>query len=119
MKLAKADGIEVEIINGVTSFCGTAAASGILISEKDENVHILSGQGNLDDELNQSGTKIIMKSGKNISEIKQKLVELEAAGKVTVNAVIDCGMETEQIFRSAMTIPDDSKYMMTIIVKEK
>jgi len=119
LKLAKTDGIEIEIISGITSFCGTAAASGIVISEKDENIHILSGQGNLENELQLPGTKIIMKSGKNISEIKEKLMELEAQGKVTVNAVIDCGMETEQIFTSAMTIPDDSKYMLTIIVKEK
>ncbi len=119
MKLAKKDGIEVEIINGITSFCGTASAAGILISEADENVHILSGQGNLDEELKMSGTKIIMKSGKNVSAIKDKLVEMENAGSVNVYAVIDCGMETEQIFTSAMTIPDDSRYMMTIIVKEK
>ncbi|WP_033154468.1 precorrin-2 C(20)-methyltransferase [Pseudobutyrivibrio ruminis] len=119
MKLAKKDGIEVEIINGITSFCGTASAAGILISEADENVHILSGQGNLDEELKMSGTKIIMKSGKNVSAIKDKLVEMENAGIVNVYAVIDCGMETEQIFTSAMTIPDDSRYMMTIIVKEK
>ena len=119
MKLAKKDGIEVEIVNGITSFCGTAAAAGILISEADENVHILSGQGNLEDELKMSGTKIIMKSGKNVAAIKERLVEMENAGSVNVYAVIDCGMETEQIFTSAMTIPDDSRYMMTIIVKEK
>ena len=119
MKLAKKDGIEVEIVNGITSFCGTAAAAGILISEADENVHILSGQGNLEEELKMSGTKIIMKSGKNVAAIKERLVEMENAGSVNVYAVIDCGMETEQIFTSAMTIPDDSRYMMTIIVKEK
>ena len=119
MKLAKKDGIEVEIINGITSFCGTASAAGILISEADENVYILSGQGNLDEELEMSGTKIIMKSGKNVSAIKDKLVEMENAGGINVYAVIDCGMETEQIFTSAMTIPGDSRYMMTIIVKEK
>lgn len=118
MKLAKADGVEVEIINGVTSFCGTAAASGVLISERDENVHILSGQDeNIEESLKLSGTKIIMKSGKNIAAIKDILMDLEAQGKASVCAVIDCGMETEQIFRSAMTIPDNSQYMMTIIVK--
>ena len=118
MKLAKADGIEVEIVNGITSFCGSAASSGVLLCEGDENVHIISGQGDLEDELKLSGTKIIMKSGKNIPEIKEKLIQLENSGKATVRAVIDCGMETEQIFTSALTIPDDVKYMMTIIVKE-
>ncbi len=118
MKYAKADGIEVEIVNGITSFCGTAAASGIVISEGNENIHILSGQGDIDEELKLPGTKVIMKSGKKLTTIKEKLVKLESEGRVSVHAVIDCGMETEQIFTSAMTIPDEIKYMMTIIVKD-
>jgi len=119
MKLAKKDGIEVGIINGITSFCGSAASAGILLSESEENIHIISGQGNLDEELKLSGTKIIMKSGRNISSIKERLIPLEEAGRIIVYAVVDCGMETEQIYNSAMTIPEDSKYMMTIIIKEK
>ena len=119
MKLAKKDGIEVEIINGITSFCGSAAAAGILLSERDENIHIISGQGNLEEELKISGTKIIMKSGRNVASIKERLIELEQADKISVYAVVDCGMETEQIFNGAMMIPDDSKYMMTIIIKDK
>lgn len=119
MKLAKKEGLEVEVINGVTSFCGSAASAGIVLCESDENVHIISGQGDIDEELKLPGTKIIMKSGRNFLEIKKKLMALEETGKISVCAVIDCGMETEEIFLSAMSIPDDSKYMMTIIVKEK
>jgi len=119
MKLAKKDGIEVEIINGITSFCGSAAAAGILLSEGEENIHIISGQGNIDEELKLSGTKIIMKSGKNISAIKEKLIPLEEADKIIVYAVVDCGKETEQIYKGAMMIPEACKYMMTIIIKEK
>ncbi|MBO6283559.1 MAG: precorrin-2 C(20)-methyltransferase, partial [Pseudobutyrivibrio sp.] len=100
-------------------FTGSAASAGILLSESEENIHIISGQGNLDEELKLSGTKIIMKSGRNISSIKERLIPLEEAGKIIVYAVVDCGMETEQIDNSAMTIPDDSRYMMTIIIKEK
>jgi sirohydrochlorin cobaltochelatase/precorrin-2/cobalt-factor-2 C20-methyltransferase len=119
MNLAKNDGIEVEIINGITSFCGSAAAAGVLLSEGDEDIHIISGQNDIDEKLQLSGTKIIMKSGKNVADIKAKLMALEEAGKVDVYAVVDCGMETEEIFRTAMMIPDDSNYMLTIIVKSK
>lgn len=119
MKLAKKDGIEVEIINGITSFCGSAAAAGTLLSERDENIHIISGQGNLEDDLKLPGTKIIMKSGRNVAKIKERLLEMEQAEKISVYAVVDCGMETEQIFNGAIMIPDDSKYMMTIIIKDK
>ncbi len=119
LKLASHDGFEVEIINGITSFCGTAAASGILLSEKLEDIHIISGQGDVDAALKLSGTKVIMKSGKNLSDIKEKLVALENdEKKIKVWAVADCGMETEQIFRGAIMIPDESRYMLTIIVKE-
>ena len=119
MKLAKKDNIEVEIINGITSFCGSAAAAGVLLGERDENIHIISGQVDIAEELKLSGTKIIMKSGRNIGQIKELLMEMEKTDDISVYAVIDCGMETEQIFKSAMMIPDDSKYMMTIIVKDK
>ncbi len=118
MKLAKADGIDVEIVNGITSFCGTAAVCGMLLSERDENIHIISGQNDdIKEILKLPGTKIIMKSGKKIAAIREMLIDMEAQGKISVCAVIDCGMETEQIFTSAMTIPDKSRYMMTIIVK--
>lgn len=119
MKLAKKDGIEVEIINGITSFCGSAAAAGILLSEKNENVHIISGQGDIDEELSLSGTKIIMKSGRNVAKIKECLIKLEQEKDISVYAVVDCGMETEQIYKGAIMIPDDSKYMMTIIIKDR
>ena len=117
MKYAKADGIEVEIVSGITSFCGSAAASGIILSESDEDIHIISGQRDIDEELRLPGTKIIMKSGRNISTIKRKLMEMEERGDAHIYAVVDCGMETEQIFTSAFALPDDVKYMMTIIVK--
>ena len=118
MKLAKADGIDVEIVNGITSYCGTAAACGMLLSEGDENIHIISGQNDdIKEILKLPGTKIIMKSGKKIAAIREMLIDMEAQGKTSICAVIDCGMETEQIFTSAMTIPDNSRYMMTIIVK--
>ncbi len=118
MKLAKADGIEVEIVNGITSFCGAAASAGVLISEVDENIHILSGQSDIEEGLKLYGTKIIMKSGRNLAAIKEKLLKLEASGKVQVYAVVDCGMETEEIYNGAMMIPDESRYMITIIVKD-
>ncbi|MCR4694294.1 MAG: precorrin-2 C(20)-methyltransferase [Pseudobutyrivibrio sp.] len=119
MKLAKRDNIDVEIISGVTAFCGSAAAVQEIICEGDENVHIISGDLNLDEELKMPGTKIIMKSGKNLTAIKDKLVSLESQEKISVYAVVDCGMETEQIYKNAITIPDDSRYMITIIVKDR
>ena len=60
-----------------------------------------------------------MKSGKNVAQIKERLLEMEQTDEISVYAVIDCGMETEEIFNGAIMIPDDSRYMMTIIVEDK
>ncbi len=118
MELAQNDGIETLAINGVTSFCGSAASAKIMLSLSDENIHVLSGQSDIDGFLNLSGTKIIMKSGKNLSKIKEKLIDMESNQCAKVYAVAECGMGTEQVFTGAAKIPDMTTYMMTIIVKD-
>ncbi len=118
MELAQKDGFDVELVNGVTSFCGAAAASKISLSLSDENIHVLSGQSDIDEFLKMPGTKIIMKSGKHLSEIKPKLIDLENNQPVKVYAVADCGMDTEHIFIGASDIPEQTTYMITIIIKD-
>ncbi len=118
MELAQKDGIETMIINGVTSFCGSAASAKTMLSMLDENIHILSGQSDIDQFLKLSGTKIIMKYGKNISKIKEKLIDMENNQCAKVYAIADCGMKTEEVFLGAAEIPEVTTYMMTIIVKD-
>ena len=43
--------------------------------------------------------------------------EVDQAGK-DVQAVIDCGMPTEQVYRSLEEIPDDAGYFALVIAKE-
>lgn len=115
--LAQADGHSVRTVSGITSFCAAAAACGIDLCSGHEELHIIPGRRkSIQESLRYPGTKVIMKSGRNISAIKEALLQLEQAGSVSVYAVQDCGLPEEKILSGAQAIPDDG-YMTTIIVK--
>ncbi len=116
--LAEAEGIPVRMISGITSFCGAAGALSIPLCERDEKVHILTGKSDMGALTALTGTKIIMKSGRGIREIKAQLAALEEAGIAAVYAVSNCGLPDERRFRGAAEIPEDSHYMTVIIVKD-
>lgn len=122
-ELARKDEIEVRIINGVTSFCACAASLGISLCDGETELHVVSDTNNLNDILRLSGTKVIMKCGRNMPEIREKLIdyvmENSKVGKsVKIYAVANCGTENEKRFIGVETIPDEMPYMTTIIVKE-
>ena len=113
-KQARADGLSVQFISGVTSFLASAASSGISLCEGNEDLHILSGQKGIEDigeKLLLPGTKVILKCGKRADEIKNRLHKLEQENNVEIYAVQECGAAEEQIFRGADSIPTDGKYM--------
>lgn len=124
-KQARADGLSVQFISGVTSFLASAASSGISLCEGNEDLHIISGQkdigdiGHIGEKLLLPGTKVILKCGKRAGEIKERLRKLEQENSVEIYAVQECGTAEEQIFHGADSVPTDGKYMMTIIVKEE
>lgn len=104
-------GYETEVCAGVTSFCAAAAAVGEpLVLGNEPLIVIPAGNGDLDNLCSLTGTKVIMKSGRSIAEIKEKL-----KGRKTY-AVENCGYEDQRIYNSIDEI-DDGKYFTTIIVK--
>ena len=117
LKLAEADGIPTEIVNGVTSFCCTAAACGTVLAEGPEDIHILSDFS--PEKLALPGTKIIMKSGRRAAELKKDLLALEERAGSKVFATSDAGMPGERVFRGASELPEEGRYMTTVIVKER
>ena len=118
-KRAKADGYEVNIINGVTSFCACAASLGISLCDFDSELHIIPDVKYLKDSLKLPGTKVIMKCSRHVEYIKDCLREYEKDGKIEVYAVSDCGLEDENKFYATENLPTEGNYMMTIIIKEK
>lgn len=111
-------GGEAELVSGVPSFCAVAAALGISLAEGKEQVHVLSGFYGVEDAWKLKGTKVIMKAGGKLDEVKEKLIRLEAEKGQKVYAVTDCGMEGENICRNVRELNEGSGYFTTIVVKE-
>ena len=116
-KKAKQDKLNLEIIPGIPSFCAAAASLGISLCEGNEALHIISGQDDIENIPDHTGTTVILKCGRNIIKIKELLAKMEQTKNVRVYAVSDCGMPEEKRYYGADAIPDDCGYMTTIIIK--
>ena len=111
----EAEGYQVELVSGITSFCAAAARLGIPLVEWDEPLHVVPAVHKTEDRLEQDGSYVLMKSASHMKEVKALL---KASGR-SVSAVVNCGMENEALYRSADDIPDDAGYFSLIIAKEK
>ena len=114
-KRVSEQGYNTEIISGIPSFCAAAARLGMSLAEKNEELHIIPASYQTEGALKLSGTKVLMKAGKKMPEIKETLIK---SGSQAV-MVCGCGMEDEQIYCGAENIPEDAGYYSLIIVKEK
>lgn len=113
-KMLESDGYKVELISGVTSFCAAAARSSIPLVEKDEELHVFPNVPDKSDFDNISGTKVIMKSGRYMSDIKEVL----EYGEYKIFAVENCGMSSEKVYNSLEEIPDKTGYFSIVIAKK-
>ena len=80
-----------------------------------EELHVIPASYQIEDALELSGTKVLMKAGKKMPAVKQFLKEKNCRAVMVEN----CGMDTEQKYFSAEEIPDQASYYSLIIVKEK
>lgn len=107
-------GYPTKIINGIPSFCAAAALCNYSLVERNEPLHILPGSYPVEEYLSLPGTKILMKSGKKMKEVKEQLLKTD----LTVVMVENCGMEQEMVYSSVSEIPDSSSYYSLIIAKQ-
>lgn len=116
-KLLEADGYPVVMIPGVTSFCAVAAALGESLTTMHQPVHIFpASSGPTDEALKLPGTKVLMKTGRSMPEVR---AAIEKAGlKDKTGLVQNCGLPNEQICHNLDDASDDISYFTTIIVKE-
>lgn len=114
-ELAEADGIETVAVSAVSSITACANRLGITLCDDRQQLHVLPDADDLKEALALPGTKVIMKSGRQIGKIKEILKDRDAS----VYAVSDCGTDKERCFCSIGDIPEEENYMLTIIVKEK
>lgn len=111
-------GFQAELVSGVPSFCAVAATLGVSLGSGKENIHILPGRYNAEELEAYSGTKILMKSGGTIGEIKERLLELEQKNRISAYAVTNCGMENQVVCRDIEKLDEQAGYFTTIIIKE-
>lgn len=109
-------GYPAEIISGIPSFCAVAARMNIGLVEKSEPLHVIPASYQIEDALKLPGTKVLMKAGKKMREVKQQLLQMDNAETVMIE---NCGMPGEKQYRGAEEIPDAAGYYSLIIVKEK
>jgi len=117
-KRLTAAGFEAELVSGVPSFCAVAAALGISLGAGGEEIHILPGRYHVEELEKYEGTKILMKSGGQIGEIKKRLVELEQEKGISAFAVTNCGMEEQMVYSDIRKLEQQAGYFTTVIVKE-
>ena len=114
-ELAKKDGIKTMAVSGVSSITACANRLGLTLCDGKEQLHVFPDTEDIENALNLSGTKVLMKCGRSVPDIKEKL----KGKKVSVYAVCNCGMPDEKCYRSLDEIPDDGSYMLTVIIKDK
>ena len=110
----EADGYPVELVPGISSIMAAAARLNLPLTEWDEPLHVLPAVHKTDAAMDLPGTYVLMKSASHMKDVKETL---RMCGK-DVQAVIDCGMPTEQVYRSLEEIPDDAGYFALVIAKE-
>ena len=108
-------GYEAELANGIPSFCAAAARLGIGLAEDAQPLHILPQPDQIREGLKLPGTKVIMKMGRQIGQVKEWL---EETGQ-EVQMVERCGMPGEQLYPCAAKIPEDASYYSLVMVKER
>ena len=115
--LVRQSGHNTRIVPGVTSFCASAASLGISLCEGQEHLVVAPATSEqLDDLLDLPGTKVLMKPGKDLRELRQKLSEHGTLDHASM--VEDCGLPSQRMHPSLADAPSKAGYFCTIIVKD-
>lgn len=111
----EAAGYDTQIVSGIPSFCAVAARLNRSLVETSQMLHVVPSSYQIDEALKMPGTKVLMKAGKQMKHVKEKLMATE---QIQVAMIENCGMENEKIYESAEAIDENAGYYSLIIVKE-
>ena len=114
-KRLKKMGYQGEIFSGIPSFCAAAARLEISLVENRHELHVLPVSYGIEEKLKLPGTKVLMKTGKKMAQVKAVLKEEGQQAKMVMN----CGMDGEKIYKCTEEIPEDAGYFSIVIAKEK
>ena len=117
MERIQAAGYQTVMVPGVPSFCAVAARLGVSLTTMNAPLHIVpAGGGPLEETLALPGTKVLMKSGKQLPQVLQTLGQRGLLAQTSL--VQDCGLATERVYETLETLPEQTGYFSTLIVKE-
>lgn len=118
-KKAVQEGFPAYIISGIPSFCAAAASLGISLGEGREEIHIIPASYEVKEALSFKGTRIFMKSGKQLVKLKEAILHSTDKGRWDIYAISNCGMETEKIYAEVEELSEESGYLTIVIIKDK
>ncbi len=111
-----ARGFEAEIVAGVTSFSACAAKLGMALCEGPERLLVVPVMASdIDEILDVPATKVFMKSGKAVHDLRAKLEERGELDRASM--VANCGLPDEKVFAHFDDIDDGEDYFSVVIVK--
>ena len=119
MEIFKDRGYETVMVPGVPSFCAVAARLGISLTEMNTALHISPGGAALGEALDLPGTKVLMKSGRQMPAVLEALKTKGTLGNSML--VQNCGLPGEAVYpdlSKAVPGEDSMGYFATVIVKE-
>lgn len=112
-RLVREQGCDAQIINGVPSFCAAAARLGESLADRSDQIHIIPSSYNIEEALTYQGTKVLMKTGSKLSDVKKMLQERGMAGVMVEN----CGFMDEHIYLDTDEMPEQAGYYTIVFVK--
>jgi len=113
-KRVKQAGYRTQIVSGIASFLAAAAAFDIGLVEQRDQLHIIPSTYGVEQALGLSGTKVLMKAGKQMGAVKAAVSQTAD----DIYMIENCGMENECMIYGAQELPEDAGYYSLIIVKE-
>ncbi len=117
-RIVKHMGYKTKIIPGIPSFCAAAAALDISLTEADQPIHVIPGSYDcMEESIDLTGTKVIMKAGRSLSKVRSMLKERNMLSETKM--VQNCGMDNEKLYKNMEQVPDTSAYFSILVVKEK
>ena len=109
-------GYPVKVIPGVPSFCAVAAALGQSLTTIDQPLQIIpAGYGCLEEALNLPGTKVLMKPGSSLPEVKEALQRRGMDQRASM--VKNCGLPDQQICRRLEEDNGSPSYFTTLLIR--
>ena len=108
------DHYDCEIVNGIPSFCAAAAAINEGLVERDQPLHLIPASYALDSLLDLPGTKVLMKSGRQLYSVRSALINKNMISKMVTN----CGMDNQEVYSCIEDFPEQSSYYSLIIAKD-